>query len=117
MKNINKLMLAAAVAASFALANRASADDHILLSPRAQANRVSTLSTAKVTTTESKAQVAPSQATPVGSPRMQSLKLDRAIGDSKNDVDLVRQQRELVYTGRNPTRDTQVRQFEVAPLK
>jgi hypothetical protein len=41
----------------------------------------------------------------------------RATGmASKGDRDLVREQRNIVYTGKNPLRDSQP-QFEVAPVK
>ena len=38
------------------------------------------------------------------------------VTSGKEDRNLVREQRDLVYTGKNPLRDSQ-KQFEIAPVK
>ena len=43
--------------------------------------------------------------------------LERVVGmASKDERNLVREQREVVYTGKNPLRDAQ-KQFEIAPVR
>ncbi len=49
--------------------------------------------------------------------RGNKIAVNRAVGmSSKDDRNLVREQRDVVYTGKNPLRDSQ-RQIEIAPVK
>jgi hypothetical protein len=76
MKNTNKVLLAVAVAASFALSNRAMADDQVFLSPRAKDNQTTQMSRTKaccpIPGMKKEAPVAQGQMAPVGSPRAQA---------------------------------------------
>jgi hypothetical protein len=114
MKIKHVIILAAAVLGSAAFASGARADDSWkYLSPRAKANQPSR-SDNKSENTE----VTSAPEAKIGSPKVQSLRLTYApAGSSRNDPDLVRAHRAIVYTGRSPFQPSQWQQFNIAPLK
>jgi len=48
--------------------------------------------------------------------RGDKIRVERIAGTEKQERNLVREQRDVVYTGKNPLRDSQPR-YEVAPAK
>jgi hypothetical protein len=91
--------------------SHAIADDKLFLSPKAKGNQIKHVPSA---TTRVVSEV---KVPKVGSPRMQSLQSHPAQVSSKNDPDLVRQQRKLVPKGKSPFQGTHMREFETAPAK
>ena len=116
MKPTNKLILAATILGSVAFASSALADDSWLaMSPKVRANRqmfsIHTSNDADLTHT---------QTAKAASPKVQAFWLAMTAapsGSAKNEPDLIREQRAIVYTGKDPFRDMEIQHFEIAPLK
>lgn len=103
-------MLVTAVAGSFALANRASADDSFM-SPRLRENQPR-----MVSGTNNDPDLAHPQFAQTAPPKTVEQRPTVAVaGSSKNDPDLVHQY--AAATGTPKQKDLQPMQFEIAPLK
>lgn len=48
--------------------------------------------------------------------RGNKIAVERIAGANKDERNLIREERHIVYTGKNPLRDAQ-KQFEIAPVK
>lgn len=106
MKNIQKIVVLTAVAASFTLANRALAGDQIL-SPRAQEQQ-----TKVVSGTNTDPDLAHGV---VLAPKVLAKRSPVIVGNSKNDPDLVHQYAST--SGTPKQQDQQPMQFQIAPSK
>jgi hypothetical protein len=110
MKNINKIMLVTVMAAGFAVANRASAEDSFM-SPRLLENQPR-----MIAGTNNDPDLAHSQFAQTAPPKTVEQRPSVAVaGSSKNDPDLVHQY--AAATGTPKQKDLQPMQFEIAPLK
>ena len=112
MKTINRILLTAAVAVSFTLANRASAGVEAVLSPKAQSlNHPVVAGSSK-----NDPDLAHGQAQ-IGSPKAQSINHPVVAGSSKNDPDLVRLGRTTLSPKLQDLLGPRAKKFEIAPIK
>ena len=110
MKDISKLLLAAAVAAGFATATQTFAGEP-LHSPRGLANQIK-----RVPGTNNDVNLVSGWY--AGAAIKQGAMFHSAV-DSRGikDVNLAMHQNRPLYTGKNPSRDLRPQEFQIAPLK
>jgi hypothetical protein len=116
MKSLNKLVLAATILGSIAFASTALADDSWLaMSPKVRANRQ--MFSVQMSNDPD---LIHTRSAKVGSPKVQAFWLAMATVPARStmkDPDLIREQRAVLYTGKNPFKDMEGQHFEIAPLK
>jgi hypothetical protein len=117
MKCMNKLIMSVTTVAAIAFASSsASADDSWLaMSPKVRANRQ--MFSLQM---NNDPDLIHTQSSKLASPKVQAFWRSMALasaGSAKNDPDLIREQRAVLYTGKSPHQSMEIEHFEIAPLK
>ncbi len=113
MKTTNKILMAAVAVAMCSLSQTGLAGE-ILRSPRDASNQPRVASGSATSDLDL---LRPYTGRYVFSPKALGNRLIMAIGTTPNDPDLVRRDRAILYTGKNPRRDLQSPAFEIGPIK